>query len=139
MEFVVPVNTKTSYKTTRAMDKIWQEIHCTTSGGGCGGYILVGLNKHLNRIVTIICPKCQHEHRRRVKNGHVEERDRWKGEPEEELCPTMAAWTKKPRTVKMQEPKNFQAERDGAVIDGWEAFQDQQMRTLWQEYHGGQE
>lgn len=122
------------------MDKIWQEIHCTTSGGGCGGYVLVGLNKHLNHIVHIICPKCGHKHQRKIQNGHVMEKDRFTGQPIEEVCPTIAAWTEKPRTSGMKKlVSSFRTERDGAIVDGSEVFLDQQMKELWEEHHGGGE
>ena len=33
--------------------KVWQEIHCTLSGGGCGGYILVKLNIALRKPIML--------------------------------------------------------------------------------------
>lgn len=113
------------------MDKVWQEIHCTTSGGGCGGYILLGLNARLNHVAKIVCPKCSHAHQRRVKDGHVQEKDRFTGDPAEEIYPTMAAWRQEPRSV--TRPTN---ERDGALIKDWQSFQDQQMQDLWREHFG---
>ena len=101
------------------MASVWQEIHCTGSGGGCGGFVLVKLNVSLNRRVTLICPKCQHQHRRCIKDGQVVEAGRFDGDAQEELCPTLAAWSQTPRTKCMQKvvkTKDFGKERDGAVI-----------------------
>jgi hypothetical protein len=101
------------------MNKVWQEIHCTTSGAGCGGYILVKIDVSINKRVTLICPKCKHEHRRAIKNGQVVEEGRHAGESQEELCPTIAAWSKTPRTKCMEkvvQTRDFKRERDGAII-----------------------
>lgn len=101
------------------MPKIWQEIHCTISGGGCGGFILVKLDVSINRRITLVCPKCKHEHLRVVKDGQIVETGRFNGESEEELCPTIAAWSEEPRTVCMREvveQHNYKKERDGVVI-----------------------
>lgn len=51
------------------MSRVVQEFYCTTSGGGCGGYILVKLNTAINGVVEIICPNCKHAHQRYIKNG----------------------------------------------------------------------
>ena len=101
------------------MASVYQEIHCTTSGQGCGGYILVKINVDLNRRITLVCPKCQHKHRRNVRNGQIIEEGRHAGGSEEELYPTLAAWSETPRTKCMQqviEKKQYDKERDGVVI-----------------------
>ena len=100
---------------------VWQEIHCPVSGGGCGGFILIKLDMVLNRRITLVCPKCGHKHERCIKDGLVVEEGRTTGTAQEELCPTIAAWSKTPRTVCMRqviEEKNFRGERNGAVIKG---------------------
>ena len=107
------------------MASVWQEIHCTTSGQGCGGFILVKLDTTLNRRVTLVCPKCKHEHRRAIKNGQVVEEGRHNGDAQEELCPTMAAWSATPRTKCMQkviEKHQYDKERDGVVIKNLNDF-----------------
>jgi hypothetical protein len=99
--------------------KVWQEIHCPVSGGGCGGFILVKLDVSINRRVTLICPKCNHEHLRCVVDGLVVEKGRYDGKAQEELCPTIAAWSEHPRTVCMRQvvtKKCFHGERDGVAI-----------------------
>ena len=101
------------------MASVWQEIHCTGSGGGCGGFVLVKLDVSLNRRVSLVCPKCQHKHRRAIKDGQVVEEGRFAGDEQEDLCPTIASWSETPRTKCMQkviENKDFRKERDGAVI-----------------------
>lgn len=101
------------------MASIWQEIHCTISGGGCGGFILIKLNAAINRRVTLICPKCSHKHRRCVVDGQIVERGRFVGDAKEELCPTIAAWSDTPRTKCMQkivEEMDFFKERNGIII-----------------------
>lgn len=101
------------------MSSVWQEIHCTKSGGGCGGFILVKLDVSLNHRVTVICPKCQHQHQRCVKDGQIVEDGRFTGEAKEELCPTIAAWSEKPKTRCMQsiiKKQDVRNERDGVVI-----------------------
>jgi len=96
--------------------KIWQEIHCPVSGG-CGGFILVKLDVSINQIVTVICPKCKHEHQRAIIDGQVMESGRYNGKPKEELYPTIAAWSKTPRTRCMQKVAgDFAHERNGAII-----------------------
>lgn len=86
--------------------KVYQEFYCAKSGGGCGGYILVKVNMAINGVIKVICPKCKHEHGRIVQNGHIVES--WAGQShlksrndktEQELIPTMAAYSLVPRTA----------------------------------------
>lgn len=103
--------------------KIWQEIHCTKSGGGCGGFFLVKLNVALNMRAEMVCPKCKHKHIRHIVDGEVHEwgrHDTSNGAVKEEICPTMAAWSEKPRTLHLEKVagKDSQKERDGAIIKG---------------------
>jgi hypothetical protein len=98
---------------------VWQEIHCPISGGGCGGFILVKLTACLNRRITLVCPKCGHRHERCIKDGLVVEEGRMNGVAQEELCPTIAAWSEQPRTVCMRAvvtERNFRGERTGTAI-----------------------
>jgi hypothetical protein len=96
-------------------ERVWQEIHCPKSGGGCGGYILLKLNVALNCRVKIICPNCKHEHFRVIANGLMQELGRFEGQVVEDICPPLAAWSKKPRTDTM---KNMLGnERDGVRIN----------------------
>ena len=126
--------------------RIWQEIHCTLSGGGCGGYILVKLNTALNdHRVEMICPKCQHKHVRVIQNGVVQEQGRFASKTSEEICPTLAAWSEKPRTLTMKKKKPISKkdgtpayfnERDGVVIQdvelsGEEIAAQQILRESW--------
>jgi len=100
------------------MGKIWQEIHCTKSGGGCGGFVLVKLNVSLNMRAEVVCPKCKHKHIRNIIDGEVHENGRFDNKVTEEICPTIAAWSEKPRTLHLEQwaGKDHRKERDGAVI-----------------------
>ncbi len=103
------------------MSKIWQEIHCTKSGGGCGGFVLVKLNMPLNMRAEIVCPKCKRKHIRHIIDGEVRESGRFDsshGNVVEEICPTIAAWADEPRTVELEKHagKDHVKERDGAII-----------------------
>ena len=107
------------------MNSVWQEIHCTTSGSGCGGFFIIKLDVALSGRVTMVCPKCQHRHERCIKNGQIVEEGRHNGDSQEDLCPTMAAWSATPRTKCMQDllkKKDWRKERDGAIIRGLEDF-----------------
>jgi hypothetical protein len=104
---------------TQRNPKVWQEIHCTSSGGGCGGFILVKIDVSINQTVTLICPKCKHKHQRVIKNGQITESGRFNNNPQEELCPTIAAWSETPRTRCMQKiikDRDYAKERDGVII-----------------------
>lgn len=78
-------------------DKICQEFYCRSSGGGCGGYILVRLNPHINGVVEVVCPKCSHKHQRNIVDGVIKEQGRHTGSPTQEITPTMASWSEKSR------------------------------------------
>jgi hypothetical protein len=87
----------------KKMAKVWQEVFCTKSGGGCGGFVIIKLNTALNHRAEIVCPKCGHKHIRVIVDGVVTEYGRNSGTAVEEICPTMAAWSKEPRTPEMKQ------------------------------------
>lgn len=76
---------------------VYQEFYCRVSGQGCGGYIVVPVNMALNGVIEVICPKCGHKHQRFLVDGKIQENGRDSGKPNQELCPTLAAWSPKPR------------------------------------------
>ena len=115
------------------MSKVWQEWYCTKSGGGCGGYILVKLNTAINGVVTMVCPKCGHKHFRTIKDGQIYEQGRFSSESKEEICPTMAAWSKKPHTKVMKKNAGSFKERDGVVITEASCL----LQQSWFEKFGG--
>jgi rubredoxin len=132
------------------MGKIWQEIHCTKSGGGCGGFVLVKLNTSLNMRAEIVCPKCKHKHIRYIVGGQIRENGRFDsshGEVKEEICPTLAAWAEIPRTVCLEQfaGKDHVKERDGAVISSKEDLVEGKrdelgqvfLKELWAERFAG--
>lgn len=102
--------------------RITQEFYCAKSGGGCGGYIRVRLNMALNGPVEIACPKCNHKHRRILRDGVLYDSfggdDRYDKEPTQEICPTLAAWTKKARHPESKRrAETGSKERHAVVID----------------------
>lgn len=111
------------------MERIYQEWYCTISGGGCGGYILCKINIEINGIVEMVCPKCGHKHQRAIDNGVIKEQGRARGNPTQEICPTMAAWSKKPR---LKATKKAENERDGVVAQTAEDF----LKESWFERFG---
>ena len=125
--------------------RVSQEIFCTTSGGGCGGFIRVRLNAAINHKVQITCPKCGHVHYRSIIKGVIHEKGRFDGNTDkyEELFPTMGAWSEKPLTKVMnrvQDGASISKERDGAVIKkpGHLVVADQAhmfIRESWEEKH----
>lgn len=98
-------------------DRIAQEFYCAKSGGGCGGFIGVTINVNLNHVVEVVCPKCGHKHQRRIKDGVLTDLDRYINNPTEELCPTPAAWSKKPRQPESKKRIDTSKEREAVVID----------------------
>lgn len=128
--------------------RVSQEIFCTKSGGGCGGFIRVKLNAAINHKVQITCPKCGHVHCRSIIKGIVHEKGRFDGDIKtyEELIPTMGAWSEEPMTKVMHRMhkqdigRSIRKERDGAVIETPEHLivADQAhmfIRESWEEKH----
>lgn len=92
--------------------RITQEFYC----GTCKGYCLIRLNVGLNNIEVDICcpnPDCNHEHRRCVYKGRIEERGRFGGSKiKERIRTTFATYSKTPRTRAMS-----RAEKRGSTYD----------------------
>ncbi len=107
---------------------IFQEFYCTSSGGGCGGYVMAQINKNLNGTMEFICPKCKHAHQRSVVDGEIKEDGRFHNKPTQTIHPPMAAWSKKQRTKPVQ-GKN---ERDGRIVTAAQDF----AKERWAEIHG---
>lgn len=116
-------------------NRVDQEFYCTVDGGGCGGYIMIRLNKGLNGVVNIICPKCQHQHQRALKDGIVKEADRFSSRPVEDIKPSIAAWSSKCRyRPKLEEDDD---DRDGFVVDRDEVIRRNFLEERKFEIHGG--
>ena len=98
-------------------ENVAQELFCTKSGGGCGGYWTVSLHPGLNGLFTLVCPNCKHKHQRSVKNGRVIEDGRFSGKPIETIEATLAAFSEKPLTHDFLKGKrtSMSAEREGVV------------------------
>jgi hypothetical protein len=93
---------------------VTEEWYCTKSGGGCGGYILVRINKAVNGIVEMVCPKCKHKHQRVMENGVIKENGRFSKDPVQEIMPVLPAWSEKPR-LKATADAIKKQERDGVI------------------------
>ena len=104
------------------MARVYLEFYCTLSGDGCGGFITFPLNTGLNGVIEVVCPNCGHEHRRRVKNGEITAEGRYCGGTEgrviEHICPTEAAWHKKPQSSESKRrAESGLREREAVVIE----------------------
>lgn len=117
-------------------DKIFQEWHCGTSGGGCDTFIRFRLNMNWDRVVNIICPMCKHQHQRFIKNGQIQDDGRFSnGSVVEDICPPKSACSKEPISKRFD--KNRNATRDGEIIKSpKDLIRDSYMRELWLEFHG---
>ncbi len=93
------------------------EFYCASSGGGCGGYLLFPLNRKIDGIVEVVCPKCGHKHQRRLKDGHLSDDDRHSGSPTQEIAPSMASWSKKSNHPETKKRAKTSKERKSVVID----------------------
>ena len=116
-------------------EKILQEIHCTKSGGGCGGFFRCKLNVCLNRKVEMVCPNCGHKHRRSIKDGVVHEEGRHAGTVQEQITPPKSAFSEEPHTKKLKKwaGKDSKKERDGAVISNEKSMLSRFLSDLWGE------
>jgi len=79
------------------MAQVTQEFYCADSGGGCGGFVTFPLNMAINGVVEVVCPKCGHNHQRRIKDGVLTDDSRYSSKVTQEVTPTIAAWSKKAR------------------------------------------
>jgi hypothetical protein len=95
------------------MSRVTQEFYC----GECQGYFLVRLNMALNFEAHIKCPKCEHEHRRIIKDGEIYEKGRYGVDVKETIHTTMAQYSKEPFTAKMKKASKWGDRRDGVPMD----------------------
>lgn len=98
-------------------DRIYQEFYCATSGGGCGGYVTVRLNMAINGVVNVICPKCQHKHQRKIRDGVLTDDGRYASKVTQEIIPVPAAWHKKAAHPESQKRAETENERVAVVIE----------------------
>lgn len=92
---------------------------------------MVKLNMALDHRVEVVCPKCQHRHRRNIKNGQIVEDGRWAGAFVEEIMPPISAYSEEPKTVHMKN-KTSRTERDAAVVQSAQDLIDGVV--LWQRW-----
>ena len=118
--------------------RVWQEFYCNTSGGGCGGYVLVKLNMALNRCVTVVCPKCQHNHQRAIVNGELHENGRFATNSKEEIHPPLSAWSEK--SLISEKLRQANSDRDAVNLEKLRPEELQAamiLRQSWIERHAG--
>lgn len=94
------------------MSRVTQEFYCRNSGGGCGGYFLAKINTALNGVHNIICPNCQHQHQRSIKDGKIVGEGRSSSKPVDEIYAPKSTWRKEPFTKVMK----TKGETEDAVI-----------------------
>lgn len=98
------------------MDRVTQEFYCATSGSGCGGFITFPLNMAINGVVSVICPKCSHEHQRMIKDGILTDEGRHISNVTQEIAPTLAAWSAEARHPESKKRVGGSREREAVVI-----------------------
>ena len=99
------------------MSQIAQEFYCAKSGGGCGGFITFPLNMEINGVVEVICPKCDHRHQRKIKDGVLTDDGRYETKVTQEVIPTLAAWSKKAKHPESEKRAGTDREREAVVIE----------------------
>jgi hypothetical protein len=94
-------------------EKVCQEFYC----GECRGYFMVNLNIAINHEVEILCPQCEHKHRRCIVDGTIFEQGRFATSSKEVIRPLKSTYAKDPLTKKMQDAaKGYGGRRDGIPV-----------------------
>ncbi|KKL27198.1 hypothetical protein LCGC14_2387590 [marine sediment metagenome] len=117
------------------MAGIYQEFYCAKSGGGCGGYMTIRLNMAINGIVDIICPKCQHKHQRKIRDGVLTDDGRYSSTVTQEIIPTIAAWHKKAAHPESWNRVGGDKEREAVVIED-DPVAREFLKDRWFEIYG---
>ena len=96
------------------MAKTSQEFYC----GECKGYWILILNSYLDGYeVEVVCPNCNHEHRRCISKGQIVESGRFANAPKEKIISPKSSYHKEPIHIRMDKAKkSFDSRRDGAVL-----------------------
>ena len=110
------------------MATVWQEMHCSPDGGGCGCYFSIAFEDTITANVGIRCGICKHPHSRRVVKGNLQEEGRYVGGVGKnafEVEVLMSACYPTPRTQKMLEhqmeiekARKGKGRRSGDIRDG---------------------
>lgn len=107
------------------------EFFCS---GGCSGYFRTRLRTNIDGDYIIVCPKCGHEHLRKIKGGQITG-DRH-GTTEEKgaqrICVPLSAYSEKPQ---VEHPKDGTKGSDDAVVVGLKT----KRQLLWDRFIGRQE
>lgn len=99
------------------MSRVVQEFYCATSGGGCGGFIVFPLNIAIDGVVEVVCPKCNHKHQRKIKDGVLTDDGRYDSSVTQEVTPTLAAWSKEAKHPESRKRVATSNERKAVVIE----------------------
>lgn len=132
------------------MGRRYLEFYCRTSGGGCGGYLLLPITSEGTYRITFHCPKCKHQHERSVIKGEIVDRcDPRVNQQKDrlvELMPPLSSWTEKPRTRAMEAMRKrrerksarwyYERDADPEFATVASSPRDFVMRELWIEHFG---
>lgn len=104
--------------------KVLHEFWCSD----CQGYISVKLNHDRQGVHCVICPKCQHNHYRVITDGVITDDRAPDGAKSyaDEICPTMAAYSKESWEQRMLERRKGAKQEDpgGFLARAWSRFRD---------------
>jgi len=103
-------------------NSVYQEFFCNDCPNG--GYIMIELDMAINQSIELTCPKCGRKHPRTIENGQIFEK--YGSSAVQEIIPTMAAWSAKPRTQAMLDDKWA---RNGKVVKSDEDFTESWRRA----------
>jgi len=109
--------------------KVLHEFNCSN----CSGYITVKLDEDLNGAHCVVCPSCQHEHYRIIKDGCITE-DRAPSSSKTyaiKIKPTMAAFSKTSWESKLANRKTNVKDDGGKHMLGdlWKSVVNKQKQT----------
>lgn len=95
----------------------------------------IRLNLAINGVVEIICPKCQHKHQRKIRDGVLTDDGRYVSKVTQEIIPTIAAWHKKAVHPESQKRAGGIKEREAVVIED-DPVARAMLADRWFEIHG---
>ena len=113
----------------RKNGKVLHEFSCSN----CSGFITVKLDEDLNGAHCVVCPSCQHEHYRIIKDGAITE-DRAPSSSKTyaiKIKPTMAAFSKTSWESRMAARKTKLPEDGGKhfINDAWNKMTGKQKQS----------
>lgn len=104
------------------------EFYCS---GGCRGYFRTRMRTSIDGDYIIVCPSCNHEHHRQIRNGQITGDRHNIGKGAERIIVPKSAFSKKPV---MEHPEQGKDGYDVAVlVDG-----QTKRNLLWGRFSGNQ-